>query len=328
MKIAFYSLRDFDELPMCEEFSQKYGIEFVWTKDAIGPDNLDLAKDCIAVSTTPCEFKEEYADIFNSYGVKYVLCRSIGYDHLPKEKLKCLGMRMTNSTYPTECVANYAIMLILMLTRNMNQIMLRQVVQDYSLKGKMGHEIGDMTIGVMGTGNIGRTLIKHLSSFGCKLLAYDIYENEEVKKYAEYVSLDELYAKSDVITLHMPSTADNHHIICEESLSKMKDGVMIVNTARGALINSFDLIKALREGKVSGAALDVIEKENDLYYYDRTGDAIDNDELAILRSFPNVIVSPHTAFYVRSTVANMVEKSFLSVKYFTEGIDNPNEVNK
>lgn len=328
MKIAFYSLRDFDELPMCQEYSEKYGIDFVWTKDAMCEDNLSLAEGCIAVSTTPCEFKESYADVFNSYGVKYVLCRSIGYDHLPKEKLKSLGMRMTNSTYPTECVANYAIMMILMLTRNMNQIMLRQVVQDYSLKGKMGLEIGDLTIGVMGTGNIGRTLIKHLSGFGCKILAYDIYESEEVKQYATYVTADELYEKSDVITLHMPSFESNHHIICDESIAKMKDGVMIVNTARGALIDSYALIRALRSGKVSGAALDVIEQENDLYYLNRTGDAIDNDELAILRSMPNVIVSPHTAFYVRSTVANMVEKSFASVKMFTDGVDNPNEVNK
>lgn len=327
MKIAFFALRDFDELEMCEEYSQKYGIDFVWTKDAISMDNIALAKDCIAISVTPCEMTDEYADILNSYGVKYVCCRSIGYDHLPKEKLKSLGMRMTNSTYPPECVANYAIMLILMATRNMNQIMLRQVVQDYSLKGKMGRDIGDLTIGVMGTGNIGRTLIKHLSSFGCKILAYDLYQNDDIKDIAQYVSIDELYANSDVITLHMPSTADNHHIINEQSISKMKDGVIIVNTARGALIDSDSLIKALESGKVGGAALDVIEQENDLYYYNRMDEPIANRELAIYRSFPNVIVSPHTAFYTRTTVSNMVEKSFLSVKYFTEGVPNPNEVN-
>jgi len=206
MKIAFYSLREFDELEMCEEYREKYGIDFAWTAEAPNADNLSMAKDCIAISVTPCELTDEYIDTLHSYGVKYVMCRSIGYDHLPKDKLKSLGMRMTNSTYPPECVANYAIMLILMATRNMNQIMLRSVVQDYSLKGKMGRDIGDLTIGVIGTGNIGRTLIKHLSSFGCRILAYDIYKNDEVAEVSEYVSLDELLKESDVITLHMPLT--------------------------------------------------------------------------------------------------------------------------
>lgn len=328
MKIAFYSLREFDELEMCEEYKEKYGIDFVWTPEAPNAENLKMAKDCIAISITPCELTDAYIDELHSYGVKYFMCRSIGYDHLPKEKLKSLGIRMTNATYPPECVANYAIMLILMSTRNMNQIMLRSVVQDYSLKGKMGREIGDLTVGVLGTGNIGKTLIKHLSSFGCKILAYDLYQNEEVTKYAEYVTLDEILANSDVITLHMPSTSDNHHIINAENIAKMKDGVIIVNTARGALIDSNALIDALESGKVGGAALDVIEQEMDLFYYNRMGEAMSNRELAIYRSFPNVILSPHTAFYTRTTVSNMVEKSFASVKYFTEGIENPNEVNK
>jgi len=328
MKIAFYSLREFDELEMCEEFSEKYGIDFVWTGEEPNAENLKMAKDCIAISITPCSLTDEYVNELHSYGVKYVMCRSIGYDHLPKDTLKSLGMRMTNATYPPECVANYAIMLILMATRNMNQIMLRSVVQDYSLKGKMGLEIGDLTVGVIGTGNIGRTLIKHLAGFGCRILAYDLYQNEEIKSIADYVSLDELYANSDVITLHMPATQDNHHIINAESIAKMKDGVIIVNTARGPLIDSEALISALENGKVGGAALDVIEQEYDLYYYNRMGEAMTNRELAIYRSFPNVILSPHTAFYTRTTVLNMVEKSFLSVKYFTEGIDNPNEVYK
>lgn len=328
MKIAFYSLREFDELPLAEEFKEKYDIDFVWTKDAMNSENIKMAEGCIAVSVTPFDFKEEYADILNSYGVKYVMCRSIGYDHLPKEKLKSYGMRMTNATYPPECVANYAIMLILMTTRNMNQIMLRSMAQDYSLKGKMGRDIGDLTIGVIGTGNIGRTLIRHLSSFGCKILAFDLYENDETKKYAEYVELDKLYEQSDVITLHMPATELNHHMINKDSISKMKDGVIIINTARGSLIDSYALADALEAGKVGGAALDVIEQENDLFYYNRMGEAMSNREVAIFNQYPNVIFSPHTAFYTKTTVSNMVEKSFLSVKFFTEGKDNPNEVNK
>lgn len=326
MKIAFYAMREFDELPMCEQFSKEYGIDFVWTKEPPTKENLSLAKDCIAISCTPCLMTEEYVETLHSYGVKYFHCRSIGFDHLPMAKIKELGMKVSNSTYPTECVANYAIMLILMTTRKYKETMDRAAIQDYSLRGKMGKEIGSLTVGVLGTGHIGRTLIKHLQPFGCKLLAYDKFENEEVKQIATYVDLDTILKESDVITLHMPSNEETYHMINEETLAKMKDGVVIVNTARGGLIDSNALIKYVKNGKVGEAALDVIEDERGLYYYDHCGKQFDNDELALLRSFPNVTVTPHMAFYVESTVANMVQKSFLSVKYFEEGQENPFEV--
>lgn len=328
MKIAFYLLREFDELPMVEELSHEYGYEYVWTSDVPNEETLKMAEGCDAISITPCVLTDEYLETLNSYGVKYIMTRSIGYDHIPNEKAKSLGMRMSNATYPPECVSNYAIMLMLMATRNMKQILQRADVQDYSLKGKMGKEIGELTVGVMGTGNIGRTLIRHLSTFGCKILAYDIYENEEVKQFAKYVSLDELYAQSDVITLHMPANDENYHIINDDSISKMKDGVIIVNTARGALIDSYALMRGLDSKKIDGAALDVIENEQGLYYFNHVGSPIPNEELNLLRSYPNVIMSPHTAFYTRTTVWNMVKKQFASLKAFTEGSDNPYEIFK
>ena len=194
-------------------------------------------------------------------GVKYLLCRSIGYDHIPLETAKKLGMRVAHSHYPPEGVANYAIMLMLMCTRKMNQTMLRAAAQDYTLPGKMGKDLSNCTVGVIGTGKIGRTVIAHLQGFGCKILAYDLYQSDEVAQMAEYVPLDELYARSDVITLHTNATAENHHLINAESLAKMKDGMLIVNTARGALIDEEALIAALESGKVYAAGLDVVSTE-------------------------------------------------------------------
>ena len=326
MKVAFFALRDFDELAFAERFSKQYGIDFVWTSEYPNKDNLKLAEGCDGVSFTPCEITKEYVKIFHDYGVRYLLCRSIGYDHIPCEYAKLLGMHVSTSPYPTSCVANYALMLILMSTRKMQQTMIRAAAQDYTLKGKMGRDIGDCTVGVLGTGSIGRLLIKHLSSFGCKILAYDLYQNDEAKKYAEYVDLPTLYAQSDVISIHLPATDSTHHMINAETIAQMKDGVIIVNTARGSLIDSQAMIAGLKQGKIGGAALDVLENENGLYYYNRMGDHIDNDELAMLRSFPNVIVSPHTAFYVESTVSNMVEKSFLPLYYESRGEANPFEI--
>ena len=187
MKIMFYTLRPFDEQQYCEPYKQQYGIDYTGTPGVPTPENLHLAEGCDAVSTNPCAIRPEYLEAWAGMGVKSLPCRSIGYDHIPLDTAKKLGMRISHSHYPPEGVANYTIMLILMCTRKMNQIMLRANVQDYSLPGKMGRDISDCTVGVIGTGKIGQTVIRNLSGFGCKMLAYDLYPNDAVKKYADYV---------------------------------------------------------------------------------------------------------------------------------------------
>ena len=213
-----------------------------------------------------------------------------------------------------------------MCTRKMNQIMLRANVQDYSLPGKMGRDISDCTVGVIGPGKIGQTVIRNLSGFGCKMLAYDLYPNDAVKKYADYVTLDELYARSDVITLHTNATAENHHLINADAIAKMKDGVLLVNTARGTLIDPDALVAGLECGKIGGAGLDVIEDETGICYYNRMGEAIPNRELNLLRSYPNVILSPHTAFYTDVNVANMVKSPFEALDAYAHGRPYAGEV--
>jgi lactate dehydrogenase-like 2-hydroxyacid dehydrogenase len=326
MKIMFYALRPFDELDYCKQFGAKYGIDFDTTPQYPDAENVSLAKGCDAICTTPCDMGAAMLDRFAALGVKYILCRSIGYDHVDLKHAKELGMRVTNVGYTPNGVANYAILLMMMCSRKIVPILKRASLQDYSLKGKMGRDISSMTVGVIGTGRIGRTVIQHLSGFGCRILAYDLYPNEEVKKYAEYVDLDTLYAQCDILTLHTNATAENHHLINEKSLAKMKDGVILINTARGKLIDSDALIAGLNSGKVGAAGLDVIENENGLYYYNRSGDVIDNAELSILRSCPNVVLSPHTAFYTDEDVASMVEGCFESVASFAAGRPTPHEV--
>ena len=326
MKIAFYQMRPFDEQAYIEQFSKEFGIDYVMIPGAPCPENLDKAAGCDAVSQNPCEILPAYVEAWAKMGVKYLLCRSIGYDHLPLETAKKLGMRVAHSHYPPEGVANYAIMLMLMCTRKMNQTMLRAAAQDYTLPGKMGRDLSNCTVGIVGTGKIGRTVIAHLQGFGCKILAYDLYQSDEVAQMAEYVSLDELYVRSDVISLHTNATAENHHLINADSLARMKDGVLIVNTARGALIDEDALIAALESGKVGGAGLDVVEDENDLVYFNRTGAALPHRTMNILRSMPNVIVSPHNAFYTDVNVASMVRSGFEELADFAAGRPNPCEV--
>ena len=326
MKIFFYAMRPFDEVPFAEEFSKKTGIEFGWTSEYPAKDNVKLAEGADAVSTTPCDMSAPMVDAFADLGVRYILCRSIGYDHVDLAEAKARGMRVANVSYPPSGVANYAIMLMLMLGRKIVPILKRAELQDYSLKGKIGDDLSFGTVGVIGTGRIGTTVIEHLSGFGCRILCFDPYQNETAKKYAAYVTLDELFAGSDVITLHTNATQENYHLLDAAAFAKMKDGVRIVNTARGKLIDTDALIAALESGKVGGAALDVLEKEDGLYYYNRIGDTIANRDMALLRSFPNVILSPHTAFYTKQAVGNMVGSSFEAVLAFEKGETTPHEI--
>ncbi|MBQ7594899.1 MAG: D-lactate dehydrogenase VanH-A [Synergistaceae bacterium] len=319
MKICFYALREYDELIFCERMKEKYNIEFVYSTDYPNDKNIALASGCEGVSCTPCDMSAQALKKFHDVGVKYILTRSIGYDHIDLKAARELGMKVDTVSYTPTGVADYAIMLMLASVRRFAHILKRTELQDYSLKNKLGRDFSQCTVGIMGTGRIGTTVIKHLSGFGCKILAYDIYENDEAKKFAQYVSLDEILSQSDIITLHMNANEQNYHIINAQSIAKMKQGAYIINTARGKLIDSEALIKGIETGKLAGAALDVVEFENGLYYYNLMGEVMINPKLAILRSFPNVILSPHTAFYTAEDVCDMVEGNFRSLYEFETG---------
>lgn len=323
MKIFAYALRPFDEKAYFDRFAKEFNCEYGYTTEYPNPENIELARGYDAVSATPCNMNADILDRFYEAGVRYINARSIGFDHIDMAHAKKLGMGVSHVAYAPETVADYAIMLMMMCCRKICPILDRARVQDYSLKGKMGKDLCDCTVGVIGTGQIGKTVIKHLASFGCKILAYDLYPNEECAKLAEYVTLDSLYAESDVITLHAPATDENYHMLNKETLAQMKDGVIIINTARGALIDTEALICAIESGKVGHAALDVMEQEAGLYYARRIGDVIENRHMAILRSFPNVILSPHTAFYTEKVVQSMVYNSIKTVHDMMNGIENP-----
>lgn len=326
-KIAVFNLRQFDEAEWFERFSKELGLTISGCPDA--PDMENIARvtegcDCADIITS--QITRELMEEFARCGIRYLTTRTIGYDHIDMQAAKDCGIRVGNAPYGPNGVADYAVMLILMSIRNMKRILERTNIQDYTLQGIRGRELSDLTVGVIGTGRIGRTVIRHLSGFGCRILANDPYENEETKRYASYVTLPELWKEADVITLHAPLTEDNFHLIGAETLAQMKDGVVIVNTARGALIDSEALIEGIESGKVGAAALDVVENEFGLYYYDHKSDVLQNRQLAILRGFPNVTVSHHMAFYTDNYTKTVIRDSLESCRLFLEGKPNPWEV--
>ena len=323
MKMFVFSMRTFDELPCFEKYCPQYGIEYDYTTETPCMDNLDLAKGYDVVNVITTVFDQPMLKKLHDMDVKCIATRTIGYDHIDVDYAKSLGMGVIHISYSPNSVADYAIMMMLMGLRRMPHIMERANIQDYTLKGKIGRELPDCTVGIIGTGRIGRTVIRHLSGFGCKMLAYDLYENEEVKQYAEYSDLDTLLKNSDVITLHAPATDDNYHMIDASAIEKMKQDVVIINCARGALIDTDALIDGIESGKVGFAGLDVVEHESGLYYFNRMGEPLHNPKLAILRSYSNVLVSPHTAFYTEEAVANMAENSIIGAMKYMNGEDTP-----
>lgn len=326
MQVTVYNFRDFDEKIYFEESAKELGITLVTCPDAPCMENVSLAEgsECIDIITS--KMPRELIEAFARQGVRYITTRTIGYDHIDVKACREFGITVGNAPYGPNGVADYTIMLLLMSIRKAKQIMQRTNIQDYTLNGILGRELKDMTVGVIGTGRIGKTVIRSLTGFGCRILAYDLYESGEVKEMAEYVPLETIWQKADIITLHTPLTDENYHLINGETIGRMKDGVILINTARGPLIEAEALLNAIESGKIGAAGLDVVENEFGLYYYDRKNDVLDNRELGLLRSYPNVTVTHHMAFYTDNYVKTVVEDSLKSCACFMKGEKNPWQV--
>jgi len=324
-RVFAYSMRS-DEAGFFASFCSENGIELGSAEVAPSLDTIPLAAGypCVSIITTIVD--PAMARAFRDAGVGFISTRTIGYDHIDLAAAKAVGLRVGNAPYSPDSVADYTIMLMLMATRRMKAILRKKAAQDFSLAGSQGLELHNLVVGIAGTGRIGRKIIKKLSGFGCEILAHDLYPSDEVRGLARYVSWEELVRSSDLISLHMPATEANYHLVNRSSLAAMKDGVFIINTARGSLVDTAAFIEAVESGKVGGACFDVIEDEAELYYNDLRGAPLKNRDLALLDAYPNVLVTPHTAFYTDQAVRDMVENSLRSCVAFQRGEENPWEV--
>lgn len=322
-KMTVYSLREFDERVFFNKYAQDMGFDIVPCSDMPTLKNACLTEGCryVNIITTPVDRK--LLETFKSMGVEYLVTRTIGYDHIDIPAARELGIKVANTPYSPDGVAEYAVMLMLMCIRNIKSIRGRFNVQDYTLKGLMGNELSSMIVGIIGTGRIGTRLAQILSGFGCRIIAHSSSVNETAARYAEYVSLEQLYRESDIISLHAPATEDTIRMVNSDAVSKMKDGVIIINTARGSLIDSSALADGLDSGKIGGAGLDVIEDEHSLFYYDLRGQVIRNRSMYQLNSYPNVIITHHMAFYTKQAVETMVCDSLRGALFHANFQDNP-----
>jgi D-specific alpha-keto acid dehydrogenase len=305
-----------DEAVVFREMAPRFGVLPTITEAEVSEANIELAfgTRCISVShktqvTNPTLLALSRA------GVEYISTRSIGSNHINVKYAESVGVTVGNVAYSPDSVADYTLMLMLMAVRNAKSIVRRADAHDYRLSDVRGKELRDLTIGVIGTGRIGTAVIDRLRGFGCRILAHD----NRPKTAADYVPLDELLQLSDIVTLHTPLNAGTHHLLNRQRIAQMKHGAFIINTGRGALLDTEALIPALESGRLGGAALDVLEGEEGVFYADRRNTPIESEPLLRLQRMPNVLISPHTAYYTDHALSDIVENSLINCLNFEGG---------
>jgi D-specific alpha-keto acid dehydrogenase len=291
----------------------RFGVMPTITEAAVSEVNIELAfgNRCISVGHKH-QITNSTLLALSQADVTYISTRSIGYNHINVKYAESVGISVENVAYSPDSVADYTLMLILMAVRDAKSIILHTEIHDYRLNDVRGKELRDLTIGVIGTGRIGAAVIDRLRSFGCEILAYD----NRPTTSAAYVPLDELLRQSDIVTLHTPLNADTHHLLNRQRIEQMKRGAFIINTGRGSLLDTEALVPALESGRLGGAALDVLEEEEGIFYVDCRNKPIESTALLRLQPLPNVIVSPHTAYYTDHALIDTVENTVLNCLKF------------
>ncbi len=311
MKIVAYETRG-DEKLHFDRLKIELGLEIIDTGIKLTHESLAMAEGAYGVSILgQSAIDRAIIDQLVAMEVRHISTRTIGINHIDVAYAREKGMLVSNASYPPDCVAEFTVMLMLLTLRKYKAAMFRGNVNDYSLNGLQGREIKHSTVGVIGTGSIGKAVIKLLHGFGARILAYSPTgkKDAEIEKQACLVDLETLYRESDIVSLHIPLLESTLHFIDKEAIRKMKEGVTIINCSRGELIEINALIEGIESRKIAALGLDVFEDETDIYHQDRRLDIISNRNMAYLRQFPNVVMTQHMAFYTDTTIQNMVRYS-------------------
>ena len=328
MRIAFFSTHRFDR-----QFFDAANRVTHHDIDYLEPRLVSATASLAAGAPAVCAFVNDTLDEATlrhlaSGGTKMIALRSAGFNNVDLTAARTLGLTVARvPAYSPHSVAEHAVALILTLNRKIHRAYIRVRDGNFSLDGLLGFDMHTRTAGVVGTGKIGAIVAKILSGFGCRILVYDVVQNPEcVALGARYVTLDELWAQSDIVTLHAPLTSKTRYMIDAAAIAKMKPGVMIVNTSRGALVDTFALIEGLKSGKVGYVGLDVYEEEEQLFFQDLSSHVITDDVFARLLTFPNVLVTAHQAFFTSEALAVISETTLRNVTAFERGERSGNEL--
>lgn len=328
MKIAFFDAKPYDK-PSFEKYGDEYGVAFKYFETRLNEDTVELARGydgvCAFVNDT---INAEVIDRLHEMGVKILALRCAGFNNVDMKYAHGKLHVFRVPAYSPYAVAEHAIALLLTSIRRIHKAYIRSRDFNFSLSGLTGFDLHGKTVGVIGTGKIGRVFIDICRGFGMRVLAYDKFPAQDLDNgdTVRYAQLDELFAESDIISLHCPLTDETHHMIDEKAIEKCKKGVVIINTSRGALVDAQALLEGIKSRKVGAACLDVYEEESDLFFEDNSGHILEDDILARLISMPNVIVTSHQAFLTEEALENIAETTVRNIVQFTENGQCPNEL--
>ena len=305
IKVAFFDTKAYDK-PSFERYGEERGLQFSFLETKLNEDTVELARGCDAV----CVFVNDTVnaaviDKLYAYGVRLIALRSAGYNNVDVQAAFGKVHVVHVPAYSPYAVAEHTMALLLTSVRRIHKAYNRTREFNFSLNGLTGFDFHGKTVGVIGTGKIGRIFIDICRGFGMKVIAYDRFPAQD--SGIEYLTLDELFARSDVISLHCPLTPETRHMIDAAAIGKMKKGVVIVNTSRGGLIDAEALLEGIKARKIGAACLDVYEEEADIFFEDRSGHILNDELLARLISMPNVIVTSHQAFLTEEALSNIAE---------------------
>lgn len=326
MRVAVFSTKSYDR-QFLAQLEDRHEMRYI--EPRLDRMTAPLAAGCEAA----CLFVNDKADRqalegLAEAGVNHLALRSAGFNHVDLEAAKELGMRVARVPgYSPFAVAEHAVALILALDRRIHRAYARVREGNFSLEGLLGFDLRLRTVGIVGTGKIGHAVATILRGFGCRLLAYDVQQNPDCLSLGvEYVDLDRLFSESDVITLHCPLTPDTYHMIDGPAIARMKPGVMIINTSRGALVDTPAAIEGLKSHRIGHLGLDVYEEEGDLFFEDQSDRVITDDVFSRLLTFPNVIVTGHQAFFTQNALSEIARVTGENLDAFEAGGASRNDL--
>lgn len=329
MKVAFYDTRSYDRDSFAES-NKNFGFDIDFFEFRLNGSTVSTAKGYDAV----CIFVNDVADAnvvsaLKENGVRLIALRCAGFNNVDMKAVAEAGIKVLRvPAYSPHAVAEHGLALLLALTRHIPQAYLRTKTANFNIEGLTGRDLFGLTAGILGTGKIGQTMAAVLKGIGMNVIAYDPYKNMEWSESSgiEYVPLDTLFKKSDVISLHCPLTEQTKHIVNHDSLKLMKNDAVIINTGRGALIDSKALVHALKHHEIGGAAIDVYEEESKYFFNDWSNDVVTDDVLARLLTFPNVFVTSHQGFLTTNALKNIADTTLENIRAFDTGAQLVNEV--
>lgn len=328
MKVAFFSAKSYDK-EYFNKFNSDHQHELTFLEVPLNAQTVSLTTGFDAV----CVFvndviNQKVIDVISANGIKVLALRCAGFNNVDLKAAKSRGIKVVRvPAYSPESVAEHAVALILTLNRKTHKAYNRVREGNFSIENLTGFNLFGKTVGVIGTGLIGASFCKIMLGFGCKVLAYDIRESEELVQIGvQYKSLDEVFRDSEIISLHCPLNPHTAYLINQESIGKMKDGVMLINTSRGALINTQDAIEGLKTGKIGFLGIDVYEQEADLFFQDLSEIVIQDDVIARLISFPNVLITGHLGFFTKEALEEIATITLGNLSDFEQDKELVNEV--